>query len=184
MKKLLFIMMFFPTLLFAQKGIETQIRIAYDYGIDADKNESFGIDFIVGYRLTEQFRLGAGSGISWCEHIFHDAYWLNYKYFSAYREPAAYVPLLINGKYNFFESSKSPYIAMDLGYTVYIPFSKAAENNKFGFMFYPCVGYDYSVGGCEVFTQIGYKYQQREYYSILGSYGNYSQLVLAVGFQF
>jgi hypothetical protein len=92
--------------------------------------------------------------------------------------------MLLNGKFNFVNSSVSPYFAMNLGYTIYIPFSEAAKRNKFGFVFNPSIGYDYLVGGCKVFTEIGYKYQQREYVSILGSYGNYSQLVLAVGFQF
>lgn len=185
MKKFILAIAFvLPTLAFAQKGFEAQVKVAYDYGIDADKNESFGIDFVAGYRLTKQIRLGVGTGISWCEHLFHGAYWFNNRYHKEYREPAAYVPVLLNGKYNFVESSISPYISMDLGYTVYIPFSKAAEENKFGLFFYPCVGCDYSIGKCEVFTQVGYKYQQREYVSLWGTYSNYSQLVLAVGFQF
>lgn len=185
MKRVLLVMAFvFPAFIFAQNNIETQVKVGYDYGIDADKNESFGIDLIVGYRTSEQFRIGLGTGISWCEHKYENAKFINYKYFGEYRETAAYVPLLLNGKFNFVDSSISPYLAMDLGYTIFIPFSKFAENNKLGFMFSPCFGCDYSIGSCDLFTQVGYKYQKREFDTILGTFGNYSQLVFAIGVQF
>lgn len=45
------------------KGVEPQIRLSFDEGVDYPKNFSFGADFVAAYRFNEIIRLGAGVGV-------------------------------------------------------------------------------------------------------------------------
>jgi hypothetical protein len=58
MKKILFILVAVLTtaMCFAQSKFEPQIKVVYDLGIDDDKNQSFGAEFLAGYRFNENFR--------------------------------------------------------------------------------------------------------------------------------
>ena len=58
-----------PTIILA-KGFEPQIRVTGDIGVDSYKNNSFGADFVAGYRVTDMFRIGAGVGISYVDLLF------------------------------------------------------------------------------------------------------------------
>ena len=64
MKKILFILVAVLTtaMCFAQSKFEPQIKVVYDLGIDDDKNQSFGAEFLAGYRFNESFRLGSRYG--------------------------------------------------------------------------------------------------------------------------
>ena len=50
MKKILFILVAVLTtaMCFAQSKFEPQIKVVYDLGIDDDKNQSFGAEFLAG----------------------------------------------------------------------------------------------------------------------------------------
>lgn len=188
MKKVLFILfMVISTLIAqAQKGFEPIIRASYELGIDTDKNKSFGLDFLVGYRFAETIRIGLGTGIYWCEHLYENdgINKLTYKYYDEYRETAAYVPLFVNGKANFIKKGISPYLSVDLGYSFFIPFSNYAKNNKLGFMVKPALGVDFPINESKIFAEIGYKYQARKFDLNINDKMNYSQLSIAVGYIF
>ena len=47
------------------KGFEPQVRVAFDEGVDYQKNFSFGADFVAAYRFNEIIRLGAGVGVDY-----------------------------------------------------------------------------------------------------------------------
>lgn len=66
----LFVVMLATSMCFAQSKFEPQIKVGYDLGIDDDKNQSFGAEFLAGYRFNENFRLGVGTGVSWCKHFY------------------------------------------------------------------------------------------------------------------
>lgn len=101
----LFVAMLATSMCFAQSKFEPQIKVGYDLGIDDDKNQSFGAEFLAGYRFNENFRLGVGTGVSWCKHLYEKA-GLNSitdKYYKDYKETALYLPLFVNGKFNFIK---------------------------------------------------------------------------------
>lgn len=187
MKKVLFIIcMFLSVMSYAQKGFEPAIRISYDLGVDTYKNKSFGLDFLVGYRINEIFRLGLGTGISWCEHLYEEA-GINEsvdKYYGEYRETAAYIPLFVNGKLNFIKKGISPYFSLDLGYSFFIPFSDYAKNNDLGFMTKPAFGVDFPINKGKIFAEVAYKYQIRKFDLNVDSNMNYSQMSIAIGYIF
>lgn len=80
-----------PMLVHAQNKLEPQLKVSYELGVDEDENQSFGGEFLAGFRLSDDFRLGVGTGVFWCKH----------PYSKGYREMASYIPIFINGKYNF-----------------------------------------------------------------------------------
>lgn len=77
MKKFLFLFVLSVISLtsIAQTGLEPQLKVSYELGVDEDKNQSFGGEFVVGYRLSDDFRLGAGAGIYWCKHLYEKAHY-------------------------------------------------------------------------------------------------------------
>lgn len=186
MKKILIILtllLSIPTLALA-KGFEPQIRVTGDIGIDSYKNNSFGADFVAGYRVTDMFRAGVGVGISYVDLLFEDAQFIGNHWHEKYKESAAYVPIFIDGKMNFTNGKISPYINLNLGYAAYIPFSDYAKENKLGFFVQPAFGVDFKLGKGALFAQIGYKYQMRTCDHWVDTKGNYSQLSIAIGYQF
>lgn len=188
MKKLIAISMMLIVSIssFAQKRFEPQLKISYDAGVDHDKNQSFGAEILAGYAIQSQFRIGVGTGIYWCKHLYEDAHinTLIKRYEKEYRETAAYVPLFVNGKYSFIEKGISPYVSMDIGYTFFIPFSDYAKDNKLGFMMKPSVGVDFPCGKIKVFLEVGYKWQSRKFERWEDTNGNYSQLSISTGLAF
>lgn len=185
MKKILFILtvLLMPFISFA-KGFEPQVRVTGDIGMDSYKNNSFGADFVAGYRMTDVFRIGAGVGISYVDLLFEDAHFIGNHWFDKYKESAAYIPIFIDGKMNFTRSNISPYLNLNVGYAVYIPFSDYAKENKLGIFIQPAFGVDFNAGKGALFVQIGYKYQIRSCDYWVDTNGNYSQVSLAVGYQF
>ena len=168
----------------SQNKFEPQIKIGYDFGIDEDKNNSLGAEFLAGYRIKNNLRIGIGTGISWCKHLYEKAgvnHYLN-KYYSDYRETAAYVPIFANVKYKFTTIGISPYIAMDLGYSLFISFSDYAKDNKLGIMAKPAFGLDFPLSKGKLFIEVGYKYQQRSW-DLLDT-PSYSQATTSIGYQF
>lgn len=166
------------------KGFEPQIRITGDIGVDSYKNNSFGADFVAGYRVNDIFRIGIGTGISYVDLLFEDAHFIGNHWYGKYKESAAYVPIFIDGKMNFTNARISPFVNLNLGYAAYIPFSDYAKENKLGFFVQPALGVDFSVGKGVIFAQIGYKYQFRTCDHWIDTNGNYSQISLAIGYQF
>ena len=172
-----------PTVIWA-KGVEPQVRVTGDIGVDSYKNNSFGADFVAGYRVTDMFRIGAGVGISYVDILFEDAHFIGNHWYDKYKESAAYVPVFVDAKLNFTSGKISPYVNLDLGYAVYIPFSDYAKKNQLGFFVQPAFGVDFNIGNGVLFVQAGYKYQMRKCDHWVDTNGNYSQVSLAVGYQF
>ena len=166
---------------YAQK-FEPQVKVNYSHGVDDYKNLSFGGEFLAGFRLNPTIRLGIGVGISYCDLLYEDAYYDSntHSYYDEYKESGAYVPLFINGKFNFSEGSISPYFAADLGYSFFIPGSDYAKENKLGLFAKPTFGVDFDLGKGDIFVEVNYNYQVRKFYDDC----NYSQIGLSVGYQF
>lgn len=187
MKKIilfLFVAMLATSMCFAQSKFEPQVKVGYDLGIDDDKNLSFGAELLAGYRFNENFRLGVGTGISWCKHLYEKAgvSSITDEYYKDYKETALYVPLFVNGKFNFIKGGVSPYLSLDLGYTFFISCSDYADENDLGFMAKPAFGVDFPVVNGNIFVELGYKYQKRDWPLI--EKADYSQLSIAVGYSF
>ena len=184
MKKLFFaltLMLFLSNTISAQK-FEPQVKVGYAYGIDDYKTQSFGGEFVAGFRINPNVRIGAGVGIDYCDHKYEDAYYDPYLHYfnKEYRESAAFVPVFVDGKFNFTDSSISPYISVDLGYSFFIPFSDYAKENNLGIFVKPAFGIDFNVGKGAVFVEVNYNYQARKFYETR----NYNQIGLSVGYQF
>ncbi len=184
MNKTILTILFFIGLsssVYGQK-FEPQIKIGYSYGLDTYKNHSFGGEFLAGYRIIPQLRLGIGVGIDYCEHKYEDAHYntLINRYQKEYRESAAYIPLFLNGKYNFTEGKISPYVTTDIGYSFFIPYSDYAKENSLGVFVKPGFGVDFNIGKGDIFVEVNYTYQTRKFYETC----NYSQIGLSIGYQF
>lgn len=166
------------------KGFEPQIRISFDEGIDYQKNFSFGADFIAAYRFNEIVRLGAGVGIDYVNMKFEESKYIGYKKYDDYFEAAMTIPVFANIKVDFLKTKVSPYLSVDCGYNIFIPFSKYAQNNKLGFMIRPAFGVDIRFQKCVLFIEVAYKYQSRSFENTLATYGGYHQISQAIGVSF
>lgn len=184
MKKLLLLLALVMPMIGQAEGFEPQIRVTGDIGVDSYKNTSFGVDFVAGFRTSDLIRIGAGAGISYVDLLFEDAHFIGNHYFDKYKENAAYIPIFIDGKFNFIKSKISPFVNLDLGYAVYVPFSEYAKKNSLGFFVQPAFGVDFNIGKGDLFVQVGYKYQMRKCEHWADTNGNYSQTSFAIGYQF
>lgn len=187
MKKVFFLTLalFFISQSFAQSSFEPQVRATFDAGVDHDKNLSFGADFVAGYRIKPNIRIGAGVGISYVNLLYEDAHISSSLVFhDKYKESAAYVPVFADAKFNLTSDKVSPFINIDLGYSIFIPCSDYAKNNKLGFFAAPAFGCDFNVGEGELFVQVGYKYQVRKCDLWTNTKGDYNQITVGVGYQF
>lgn len=187
MKKFLFLslaLLFFSQS-FAQSKFEPQVRATFDAGVDHDKNLSFGADFVAGYRISPNIRIGAGAGISYVNLLYEDAHFSSSMIFhDKYKESAAYVPIFTDAKFNFTSGTVSPFFNLDLGYSIFIPCSDYAKENKLGFFASPSFGCDFNIGSGELFVQVGYKYQVRKCNLWTDTKGDYNQITVGVGYQF
>lgn len=186
MKKILliFVLVLSISKINAQSPFESQIKLTYDEGITNDKDNSFGAEFLCGIRMNNKLRLGVGVGISYCDLLYEKAGLNNLlnKYYGEYRESSVYVPVFANIKYNFINSKVSPYIAADLGYSIFIASSSYTKNNNLGLFFKPCFGVDFPVKNEKLFLEVGYKYQQRSWSRLESP--DYMQASIAIGCQF
>lgn len=181
MRKILFLLAMLPMMCFAQKGFEPSVKVSYE--IPLDDNQSFGADFIAGYRLSPIVKAGIGVGAYWCEHAYDDGYEeLLGKHYDVYKEAAMYMPIYLTSKFNFSKNGISPYFALDLGYSLFLAFSDYAKDNKLGLFFKPSFGIDFPLAEGKLFTEVGYKYQKREWYEFKNA--NYSQITVSVGYTF
>lgn len=181
MKKILFLLAMLPMMCYSQKGFEPSVKVSYE--IPLDKNQSFGAEFVAGYRFSNLVKIGLGVGTYWCEHIYDDGYEeILDKTYDEYKEAAMYVPLYVNGKFNFSKQGVSPYFSMDLGYSLFIGFSDYVEENKLGLFFKPSFGVDFPVSSGRIFTEVGYKYQKRDWYEYKNA--SYSQITVSIGYTF
>ncbi len=162
------------------QGFEPQVKVGGLLGIDKHKNHSFGAEFLAGYRFNPNVRVGLGVGIDYCDLKYQEEYRGIKYYQSEYKESAAYVPVFANGKFNFIDNKVSPYFSADVGYAIFIPCSKYAEDNKLGMFFKPAFGVDFSMGKGAFFVEVCYNYQMRDFNGTC----NYNQIGLAVGYQF
>lgn len=174
-----------PMLCEAQSNIEASIKIKAEIGIDDLNNNSFGADFIIGYKASKLFKIGFGTGISHFDLTFERE---GYNYLldmhdNGYRETGAYIPIFLHTKMNFTRDGISPYLSLDLGNSFLIPSSEYAKNVDLGVFVSPSFGVDFPINKGKIFTQIGYKHQNMssEYvrYEI-----DYSQIAISVGYIF
>lgn len=186
MKKFLLVFALILTLsmTISAKGFEPQVRITGDVGVDSYKNNSFGADFVAGYRFSDLFRLGAGLGISYVDLFYESAHYIGQHWYKEYKESAVSIPVFVDGKLNFTKTKISPYFNLNLGYAIYVPCSDYAKENTLGFFIQPSVGVDFNLGKGAIFVQAGYKYQMRKCDHWVDTNGNYSQVSFAVGYQF
>ena len=181
MKKIVLLLAFLPVYVLAQSKIEPELKVSYELGVDEYKNQSFGAELILGYRASDQFRIGVGTGIYWCKHLYENASIVGSHYYEEYRETASYIPMFLDVKYNFITGNISPYLRVDVGYSLFNSASDYADNNKLGFMTNPAFGVDFNVGkGC-LFLEVGYKYQDRKLFE---EKEGYSQTTFSVGSHF
>jgi hypothetical protein len=168
----------------AQKKIESQIKVGYELGTDKSKNNSFGAEYLAGYRINPNVRIGIGTGAYYCDYLYEDAGINNLtgKYYGKYRETAMYVPLFANLKVDFIKHGVSPYISFDLGYSFFVPFSDYANGNKLGIMGKSVAGVDFPLKKGKLFVESGYKYQKRSWDKL--SNPDFDQAVFSVGYQF
>jgi hypothetical protein len=191
MKRILFAFVVVLCTISAQaQGFQPEIRLGCDFGIDADQNNSYGADIILGYRFMSKFRLGVGVGINGVDLLFEDAgltsignNWFDSE---GYRETALSIPIFVNAKINFIDTPIAPFFSIDLGYNHYIASSDYAEANKLGLFATPAVGVDFHVGKKQgaIVLQVGYHYQVRKCDKWFDPLGNYSQLSFKIGYQF
>lgn len=177
MKKIIFLLaMISACLSVSAQRFEPQLKVTGEFGVDDYKNTSLGVDFVAGYRFNDTFRAGLGTGISYCNHYYTDDY----------KESAAYVPIFLNGKVNFLKSGISPYLNLDLGMPIFIPFSDYAKNQSFGLFVRPAFGVDFPLSNKgKIFIELGFKFQKRELQLLgLKSKANYNQISCAVGYSF
>lgn len=169
---------------FDLKGFEPHIRVSFDEGIDLFKNFSFGLDLLAAYRFNEHFRIGAGVGLNYVRLFYEKAEFVGSHYFDEYYESAMSVPIFANIKVNFLKTKVSPYLGFDMGYNVFVPFSKYAESNKLGFFIKPAFGCDIRFDNCALFIELAYRYQKRECSIVPYENASYSQITQCIGFQF
>ena len=143
------------------------------------KNKSFGAEYIAGYRINPKVRLGVGTGVSWVDQVYEERT-------KDYNEDAAFVPAFLNGKFNFTNTGVSPFFNINVGYSIFVPCSEFAKNNKHTMFFNPSFGVDLPLSEGKLNFEIGYKYQLRSVENALVKMGtcNYSQLEIAIGYQF
>lgn len=180
MKKILFLLAVlictsFSTLK-AQKSFEPSIKFKGEIGLDDYKNKLFGLEFTAGYRFNDYIRAGVGTGISYCDLTLEG-------YFGIFRGSEAYIPLFANVKANFVKIGISPYMSFDLGHSFLVPFSDAAKKTDLGIFANPAFGVDFPLSSGSIFFEVGYKYQAMESEYITENM-NYSQLTIAVGYNF
>lgn len=168
------------------KGFESNIKVRFDACIDGAKNHDFGAEYIAGYRFSPKAKLGVGTGISWVNQLYEE-YSVIYKGKHDYYETAAFVPLFLNGKFNFLSGGVSPYFNLNAGYTAFIPFSDYAKYNHLSAFVNPSFGIDIPLSKGAVTMELGYKYQVRKVdANALCNMGscNYSTFEVALGYQF
>lgn len=171
----------------AQHKFSPSIKVSFETGVDGSKNKGFGIEFLGGYNLNEYFRIGIGTGISYCDLLYEEGYYntLNNKYIKAYKETGAYIPIYANFKTKFIKKGISPYISLNAGYSFLIPFSEYAKKAKLGLMVLPAFGVELPLSKGAIFTEIGFKYQSMSFKGYNRDYGlNYSEASISVGYAF
>lgn len=187
MKKYLFIIiMMLPVFAFAQKSFESSVKLIGAFGVDDYKNKSVGVEAVLGYRINNYFRIGAGTGISWCNLLFEEEEYNNiFDFTDEYRESEAFVPLFVNAKANILKEGISPYFSVNVGYSFLISFSDYADKADLGLMFNPAFGVDFPLTKGSLFTEIGYKYQAMDFkgYGISKDL-NHSQITISLGYNF
>ena len=88
MKRFVLLLAFLPMFAHAQSKIEPELKVSYELGVDEYKNQSFGAELILGYRASDQLRIGVGTGIYWCKHLYENASIVGSHYYEEYRETA------------------------------------------------------------------------------------------------
>lgn len=166
---------------FAQdKGFESNVKVRFDAGIDSYKNHAFGAEYIGGYRFNPQIKIGVGAGVSWVNQTYDCTP-------NDYKEDAVFVPIFLNGKFNFIDGSVSPFFNINVGYSLFVPCSKYAEINHHSVFINPSFGIDVPLDKGAMTFEIGYKYQMRKVDgNALTNEGdcNYSQIEISLGYQF
>lgn len=166
----------------AQSKFESNVKVRFDAGIDAYKNNSFGAEYIGGYRINPNIKIGAGTGVYWVNQLYDQK-----GLYSDYKEDAVSIPLFVNGKFNFYDGGVSPFFNMNVGYSLFVPCSEYAKCNHLSAFFNPSFGIDIPLTKGAMTIEIGYKYQMRnvdENAITVGGTYNYSQFEACVGFQF
>lgn len=187
MKKscLLLLSIFFA--LEANAQFTPSLRLTYEAGIDSQKNTSFGLDLMGDFKVSPLFSIGAGTGIYYSDFYFQPDHYIGSHYYDPYYETGAYVPLFANIKINFVPNGVSPYLLLNPGYSILVPFSDYARDYiKLGAMFSAMAGIDVPMsGGHAFFVEVGYKYQKMSSNSILYTGDlSFNQLRLSLGYSF
>jgi hypothetical protein len=189
MKTILLSLTFFISFLCAaQSDFKPTVQVYYDLGIDDNKTNTIGIDFIAGFKVTDLLVLGAGTGLGSSDMLYYKSYNKGDSYDS--RETVMILPLYGHGKINFTKTGISPYLSLNAGYTL----SLTSSYDHPGLMVKPSFGVDFPLNnGGSFFAQVAYKYQHFNYtyFSITETdtsdtleSGHAAQLEFAVGYTF
>lgn len=167
----------------AQSRIEPTIQLHYDVGVDSYKNNTYGFDVGLGYKATNLLSLGVGVGIGSCDISYYES--------TTYdsREDALIVPVFAFTKYSFIDGSISPFISLNVGYTI----SGTSSVDGLGLFINPAFGVDFPLSKGKLFGKIGYKMQNFKYQYFSTKLENSydlketkaaSQIELAIGYSF
>ena len=174
-------------------GYESSIRLSYDVGIYGNymnnnkiteisyygkhRNNSYGVEYIAGYRHSDRLRYGAGIGIygvDLCiepgiysiEYIDYERRW---KFDNPEkREMILSFPFFFDVKYDFIQGRFSPYVQLDLGSQVHwaalSPMMRERwVDNSMTVFARPEFGFDVHFKRCTLVIGIAYKFQHRAY---------------------
>jgi|WetSurMetagenome_2_1015567.scaffolds.fasta_scaffold71531_3 hypothetical protein len=148
---------------YAQKKIENSLQFYYGFNENDNKNNIYGIDFSINYKINQQVKYGLGLGLA-------QSYMLDYKIETddgsiKLHNDNTLLPVFVTGKFNFNNEKSSPYISFDAGYTFCLNSEKRS-----GLFARPAIGVNIPVEKGKIFLQAAYRMQHAEYtYSLVSS---------------
>ena len=147
------------------KHYEKGVEVNGAFGLDKLQKYSFGIATVHSYRFGEHFALGGGVGYEYLNGLFFESYCYKGSLYPSEHEYVYDIRSLLKlfgrAKFNLTKSSVSPFLAVDLGYTISL---RNVKNMAKGFFVQPAFGCDFKIGSNQkIFIMAGYNGQQYSY---------------------
>jgi len=167
------------------RGYKGIIDVGYYLGVGANKINRLDFNFINGYQINPYFSLGIGVGFNY--YIVDD---YSIERININKENKFLLPLFADFRVNFINGPISPYLSMDIGYSL-----NASDNfHAFGILVNPTIGVSLKVSERnEIHIGLGYQLQGvNKSYNITNWWGNYNYpsqtnleaIAMKVGFSF
>ena len=184
-----FILALFGLLLstYTNAQIIPSLKINTEVAVDGTKNFCMGGQLVLGYQMNDNTIIGIGTGISYTDLLFRPSHYdpILKEWRKDYKETGAYVPILVTVKYKFIDMGVSPYVSVDAGYSILIPYSENARKYvSLGGFINPHFGVEFPLQKGSIGLEAGYKYQVMKNESLNPSNLNYSQSTFAVVYNF